>query len=81
MHVQALSPGSQLRSPPPSAPCPRYLSASGYLPPSVRPFFVALPKDRAAGGGIGPASSSGEWRKAIQARWVGGWEEWQSTLQ
>ncbi|PSC67591.1 dynamin-related GTPase [Micractinium conductrix] len=44
----------------------KYLSASGYLPPSVRPFFVALPKDRAAGGGIGPASSSGEWRKAIQ---------------
>ena len=25
----------------------RYLSASGFLPPGVRPFFVALPKVRA----------------------------------
>jgi hypothetical protein len=37
----------------------KYLSASGYLPPSVRPFFVALPKDRVAG-------SSADWRRAIQ---------------
>lgn len=26
----------------------RYLSATGYLPPSVKPFFVALPKVWAA---------------------------------
>lgn len=45
----------------------KYLSASGYLPPSVKPFFVALPKDRAAGaGGISAAAPSAEWRKAIQ---------------
>lgn len=37
----------------------KYLSASGYLPPNVKPFFVALPKDRSA-------STSVEWRKAIQ---------------
>ncbi|PRW39278.1 dynamin-related GTPase isoform A [Chlorella sorokiniana] len=41
----------------------KYLSASGYLPPSVKPFFVALPKDRAGGSGT---TSSAEWRKAIQ---------------
>lgn len=28
----------------------KYLSATGYLPPNVRPFFVALPKVRAACG-------------------------------
>eukprot|EP00887_Chlorella_sp_A99_P005155 scaffold40.g5155.t1 len=39
----------------------KYLSASGYLPPSVKPFFVALPKDR-------NLQTSAEWRKAIQAR-------------
>ena len=49
----------------------KYLSASGYLPPAVRPFFVALPKqDRGGGGGSGAASSSAttsaDWRRAIQ---------------
>ncbi len=29
----------------------KYLAAAGYLPPNVRPFFVALPKVR------GPAPS------------------------
>jgi hypothetical protein len=42
-----------------------YLSAggeAGYLPPRVRPFFVALPtRGAAAGGGAGAA----EWRRAI----------------
>eukprot|EP00877_Chromochloris_zofingiensis_P001237 jgi/Chrzof1/11113/Cz05g24080.t1 len=38
----------------------RYLSATGYLPASVKPFFVALPKDRAA-------QSSAEWRQQMQA--------------
>ena len=38
----------------------KFLSASGFLPPNVKPFFVALPKDR------GTASSSAEWRRAIQ---------------
>ncbi len=37
----------------------KYLSASGYLPPNVKPFFVALPKDRQITG-------SAEWRAAIQ---------------
>lgn len=39
----------------------KYLSASGYLPPNVKPFFVALPKDRSAA-----TSSSADWRRAIQ---------------
>ena len=43
----------------------KYLSASGYLPPSVRPFFVALPKaDRGATAGGG--GTSAEWRRSIQ---------------
>ncbi|KAK9832230.1 hypothetical protein WJX74_003725 [Apatococcus lobatus] len=37
----------------------RYLSASGYLHQNVKPFFVALPKDRAM-------VPSGEWRSQIQ---------------
>ncbi|KAK9808620.1 hypothetical protein WJX72_000661 [[Myrmecia] bisecta] len=37
----------------------RYLAASGYLPAHVKPFFVALPKDRTL-------TSSSEWRKQIQ---------------
>lgn len=37
----------------------KYLSASGYLPANVQPFFVALPKERSH-------SSSSAWRKAIQ---------------
>ncbi|KAG2498836.1 hypothetical protein HYH03_003029 [Edaphochlamys debaryana] len=36
----------------------KYLSATGYLPPNVRPFFVALPKDRAI-------QSSAEWRRSM----------------
>lgn len=45
----------------------KYLSASGYLPPSVKPFFVALPKDRQGGGaGIASTATSAEWRRAIQ---------------
>ncbi|GLI64442.1 hypothetical protein VaNZ11_007713 [Volvox africanus] len=36
----------------------KYLSATGYLPPNVRPFFVALPKDRAI-------QSSSEWRRSM----------------
>lgn len=36
----------------------KYLSATGYLPPHVKPFFVALPKDRAI-------QSSAEWRRAM----------------
>ena len=39
----------------------KYLSASGYLPPNVKPFFVALPKDRSAA-----TSTSADWRRAIQ---------------
>ncbi|KAL6769118.1 hypothetical protein ACKKBF_B17545 [Auxenochlorella protothecoides x Auxenochlorella symbiontica] len=38
----------------------RYLAAAGYLPPSVQPFFIALPKDRGAVG------CAGEWRASIQ---------------
>ena len=30
----------------------RYLSATGYLPGNVRPFFVALPKDRSIAGSV-----------------------------
>lgn len=37
----------------------KYLSAAGYLPPTVKPFFVALPKDKSQ-------TNSAEWRKAIQ---------------
>ncbi|KAH7624935.1 putative Dynamin-related protein 5A [Nannochloris sp. 'desiccata'] len=37
----------------------KYLSAAGYLPPTVKPFFVALPKDKSH-------TNSAEWRKAIQ---------------
>ncbi|GMH41703.1 hypothetical protein BSKO_09613 [Bryopsis sp. KO-2023] len=37
----------------------KYLSATGYLPPNVKPFFVALPKDRAI-------TTSAEWRQQIQ---------------
>ncbi|KAK9789025.1 hypothetical protein WJX73_002091 [Symbiochloris irregularis] len=37
----------------------RYLSASGYLNSTVRPFFVALPKDRST-------STSQQWRQSIQ---------------
>ncbi|CAL5218690.1 g399 [Coccomyxa viridis] len=37
----------------------RYLSAAGYLSANVRPFFVALPKERAL-------CSSSEWRSQIQ---------------
>eukprot|EP00798_Chlamydomonas_sp_ICE-L_P023671 gene23671-9206_t len=37
----------------------KYLAASGYLPPQVRPFFLALPKDRTA------SQSSTEWRKQM----------------
>lgn len=37
----------------------KYLAATGYLPPSVRPFFVALPKDRGV-------QSSAEWRRQMQ---------------
>lgn len=45
----------------------KYLSASGYLPPSVKPFFVALPKDRQGGSsGISSNATSAEWRRAIQ---------------
>lgn len=45
----------------------KYLSASGYLPPSVKPFFVALPKDRQSGGaGTASHATSAEWRRAIQ---------------
>ncbi|KIY98072.1 hypothetical protein MNEG_9891 [Monoraphidium neglectum] len=36
----------------------RYLAATGYLPPSVKPFFVALPKDRQLQG-------SAEWRRQM----------------
>jgi hypothetical protein len=36
----------------------RYLAATGYLPPAVKPFFVALPKDRQLQG-------SAEWRKQM----------------
>ncbi|KAG2439371.1 hypothetical protein HXX76_004729 [Chlamydomonas incerta] len=36
----------------------KYLSATGYLPPNVRPFFVALPKDRVI-------QSSAEWRRSM----------------
>ncbi|GBF90887.1 hypothetical protein Rsub_03742 [Raphidocelis subcapitata] len=36
----------------------RYLAATGYLPPTVKPFFVALPKDR-------QLQSSAEWRKQM----------------
>ncbi|KAI3431622.1 hypothetical protein D9Q98_004671 [Chlorella vulgaris] len=39
----------------------KYLAASGYLPPNVKPFFVALPKDRSTG-----AATSADWRRAIQ---------------
>ena len=40
-------------------PCARwevdkYLAATGYLPPTVRPFFVALPKVRGAALAGGP---------------------------
>ena len=38
----------------------KYMSAAGYLPPTVKPFFVALPKDK-------NHASSAEWRTAIQA--------------
>jgi hypothetical protein len=38
----------------------RYLSAGGYLGENVRPFFVALPKDRAM-------TSNEEFRKQIGA--------------
>eukprot|EP00210_Caulerpa_lentillifera_P005392 g5154.t1 len=37
----------------------KYLSATGYLPSQLRPFFVALPKDR-------KVSTSEEWRRSIQ---------------
>ncbi|KAL0049185.1 hypothetical protein WJX82_008406 [Trebouxia sp. C0006] len=37
----------------------RYLSATGYLHPNAKPFFVALPKDRSL-------TASSEWRQAIQ---------------
>eukprot|EP00884_Botryococcus_braunii_P011386 jgi/Botrbrau1/20248/Bobra.31_1s0037.1 len=37
----------------------RYLSAAGYLHPNVKPFFVALPKERTL-------TSSNEWRRLIQ---------------
>lgn len=37
----------------------RYLSATGYLHPNAKPFFVALPKDRSL-------TASSEWRHAIQ---------------
>lgn len=37
----------------------KYLSATGYLPSNVKPFFVALPKDR-------KAQSSAEWRRQMQ---------------
>ncbi|GAX74014.1 hypothetical protein CEUSTIGMA_g1464.t1 [Chlamydomonas eustigma] len=37
----------------------KYLAATGYLPQTVKPFFVALPKDRAA-------QSSSEWRRQMQ---------------
>ena len=48
------------------------MSASGYLSPSLRPFFVALPKDRAppptaaghAGHGVGSAA---DFRRQVQA--------------
>ncbi|KAJ9518676.1 hypothetical protein QJQ45_018742 [Haematococcus lacustris] len=36
----------------------KYLAATGYLPSNVRPFFVALPKDRAI-------QSSSDWRKQM----------------
>mmetsp|Transcript_4509 Transcript_4509/g.12314 ORF Transcript_4509/g.12314 Transcript_4509/m.12314 type:complete len:775 (-) Transcript_4509:922-3246(-) len=36
----------------------KYLAATGYLPPKVRPFFVALPKDRSI-------QSSAEWRRQM----------------
>ncbi|GLC43138.1 hypothetical protein PLESTM_001434900 [Pleodorina starrii] len=36
----------------------KYLSATGYLPANVRPFFVALPKDRAI-------QNSAEWRRSM----------------
>ena len=39
----------------------KYLSASGYLPPTVSPFFIALPKDSDV-----YRTSSAEWRKAMQ---------------
>ncbi len=38
----------------------KYLAASGYLPANVKPFFIALPKDRSA-------QTSEEWRAQIQA--------------
>ncbi|KAL4853400.1 Dynamin-related protein 5A [Chlorella vulgaris] len=42
--------------------CPSHVqAASGYLPPNVKPFFVALPKDRSTG-----AATSADWRRAIQ---------------
>ena len=37
----------------------KYLSAAGYLPPSVKPFFVALPKEKTH-------TASADWRSAIQ---------------
>lgn len=48
----------------------KYLSATGYLPPHVKPFFVALPKDRSI-------QTSSEWRKAMQ---VGAACEWSVLL-
>lgn len=38
----------------------KYLAAAGYLPANVKPFFIALPKDRSA-------TTSEEWRAQIQA--------------
>ena len=37
----------------------KYLAATGYLPATVRPFFVALPKDR-------QVQSSADWRRQMQ---------------
>lgn len=39
----------------------KYLSAAGYLPSNVKPFFVALPRDKS------DLKDSSDWRKAIQA--------------
>lgn len=65
VHPPATHP--QATHPPTHLQVDKYLSASGYLPPSVKPFFVALPKDRQGGGaGIASTATSAEWRRAIQ---------------
>ena len=40
----------------------RYLAADGYLPPGVKPFFVALPKER---GAAASAGGTAEFRRQL----------------